>query len=409
MSLGGAASGPEAGSQLLAPPLLVDAAAAISAAQDFAAAISDDVVLRDRQGAARVPVQELARYDASGLLGITVPDGPNLAMSVLAEVCRTVAAVDPAIAQAPQGHFLFIDVVAAFGDDTVRERLLGDALAGRRMANALAERGGAHAQDLKTRFSGGRLNGVKYYATGALTAHWIAVSAVDDQGRVVICFVERDAEGVSLGTDWNVMGQRATISGSVTFANVAVEPGLVLDYWRCFEAPQQLGARAQLYHAAIEVGIACAAVRDAQWFVSEKARPFFEATRAGWAQRASEDPHVIHRFGVMSTRAEAAVALLARAGAVLDEIGLIPASAEAAARGSVAVAQAKAFAGEIAVEVSSELFSLSGASAADEKYDLGRHWRNARTHSAHDPADWKYHHTGNWLLNGVAPPNHGQI
>jgi alkylation response protein AidB-like acyl-CoA dehydrogenase len=170
-----------------------------------------------------------------------------------------------------------------------------------------------------------------------------------------------------------------------------------------------LGARAQLYHAAIQVGIACAVARDARGFLTGKARPFFEAARAGWGNRVSEDPHVIHRFGVLSTRVEAAHALLERAAAVVDEIGLIPASAEESARGSIAVAQAKAFAGEVAVEVASELFSLSGASAVDARYDLDRHWRNARTHSAHDPADWKYHHAGNWLLNGVAPPNHGQI
>lgn len=35
-----------------------------------------------------------------------------------------------------------------------------------------------------------------------------------------------------------------------------------------------------------------------------------------------------------------------------------------------------------------ELFSLSGASAADERYNLVRCWRNARTHTAHHPADW---------------------
>jgi hypothetical protein len=51
----------------------------------------------------------------------------------------------------------------------------------------------------------------------------------------------------------------------------------------------------------------------------------------------------------------------------------------------------------------------SGASAADERYDLSRHWRNARTHANHDPVAWKYHHIGNYLLNDVHPPNHGQV
>ena len=65
--------------------------------------------------------------------------------------------------------------------------------------------------------------------------------------------------------------------------------------------------------------------------------------------------------------------------------------------------------GTIERDRASELFALSGASAADEKYDLSRHWRNARTHASHDPVDWKYHHAGNYLLNSVAPPNHGPI
>jgi hypothetical protein len=41
--------------------------------------------------------------------------------------------------------------------------------------------------------------------------------------------------------------------------------------------------------------------------------------------------------------------------------------------------------------------------------DLGRHWRNARTHASHDPVDWKYHHVRNFLLNDVLAPNHGQF
>ncbi len=86
-----------------------------------------------------------------------------------------------------------------------------------------------------------------------------------------------------------------------------------------------------------------------------------------------------------------------------------PADAGAAARGSIAVAQAKAFGSEVAVEVASDLFALTGASAADERYDLSRHWRNARTHASHDPVGWKYHHVGNYLLNHVPPPNHGQV
>jgi SfnB family sulfur acquisition oxidoreductase len=387
-------------------------AEALAAADDYALSLQDTVIERDRSG--ELPVRELARFDATGLLAITVPEidgGPELPVTTLAEVIRRIAAVDPAIAQAPQGHFLMVDVIATWASERQRHALFADVLAGHRLGNALAERGGHHAQDLHTRvhrrISSLHLTGRKYYTTGALTSHWLAVSALDEEDRLVLAIVRRDAEGVQLDTDWNVMGQRATVSGGATFNEVEVE--FVVDYQQAFEVPQQLGARAQLVHAAIEVGIAGGALRDARWFVTEKGRPFFEAVRGGWTKTAGGDPHVIQRFGRLATKVRAAETLLADAATVQDQIGRRPADEAAAARGSVAVAQAKAFACEVAVEVASDLFSMSGASAADEKYDLSRHWRNARTHSSHDPADWKYHHAGNWLLNGALPPNHGQL
>ena len=62
--------------------------------------------------------------------------------------------------------------------------------------------------------------GRKYYCTGALTARWIAVTAMDERDRLVVAFVDRDDEGVTVLDDWNVMGQRATVSGSTVFDNV---------------------------------------------------------------------------------------------------------------------------------------------------------------------------------------------
>jgi len=380
-------------------PVLASASDAIAAARDYADSIADGAIERDRAG--KVPYQELAALDASGLLGITVPaafGGPNLPPTVLAEVIRTIAAVDPAIAQIPQAHFLFAEV-----------------LAGARLGNGMAERGGKHAQDLKTRLHSDpdgttlRLDGRKYYCTGAISARWIGVTALDPADRLVLAFVDRHAPGVTIDEDWDVMGQRATVSGTATFEHVPVEPGLVIPYAGAFEVPQQLGARTQLVHTAIQVGIAAGALRDARAFVRDKARPFFEATRSGWADTAATDPHTIRRFGRLATQVAAAEALLAAAAAELAEVTRFPVDPQEAARGSIAVAEAKAFASDTAVEVASDLFALAGASAADERHDLSRHWRNARTHASHDPVDWKYHHVGNYLLNDAIPPNHGQL
>jgi SfnB family sulfur acquisition oxidoreductase len=393
-----------------AVPVIASAGQAIDTARELAAVLAPGAIDRDRAGT--VPVDALAALDASGLLGISVPreyGGADVPATALAEVIRLIAMADSAIAQVPQAHFLFVDVLTVFGTDPLRRRLFDDTLAGIRLGNGMAERGGHHAQDLATRLLDGRLSGRKYYCTGALTAGWIGVTGLDESGRLVLAFVRRDAPGVHLDKDWNVMGQRATVSGSAQFDDVQVDPSLVIPYHEVFERPQQFGARSQLIHAAIQVGIAGGALRDAGDFVRIKARPFFEAVRGGWAPNAAEDPHTIRQFGSLATKVRAAEALLGHAASVLDDVGRVPADAAAAARGSIAVAEAKAFASEVAVEVASDLFSLSGASATDERHDLSRHWRNARTHASHDPVAWKYHHVGNYLLSGVLPPNHGQI
>ncbi|BBZ23583.1 acyl-CoA dehydrogenase family protein [Mycolicibacter hiberniae] len=393
---------------------LANHAEAVAAAQAFADAVRPGAADRDRAGS--VPRAELADFDRSGLPAITVAvadGGSGLGPGTLAEVIRTIAAADPALAQIPQGHFLAVDILRLLGTPEQRSRLLPAVTQGGRIAPVLAERGGTHALDLKTRLvadgPGWRLEGVKYYSTGAITSHWLAVSALDPDDQLVLAFVERERAGVRIDEDWSAMGQRSTVSGTTTLDGVRVDAGLVLPYGTVFAEPQLLGARAQLVHAAIEAGIAEGALADAAEFVRTRSRPFSEAYRTAQAPTAAEDPNIRLRIGRLATRTRAAVQLLRWAAAVLDESGLIPAGPDTAAQGSIAVAQAKAFASEVAVDVASELFALTGASGTDLKHGLDRHWRNARTHSVHDPVDWKYHHIGAWELTGVRPPNHAQI
>ncbi|MEH3053123.1 MAG: SfnB family sulfur acquisition oxidoreductase [Patulibacter minatonensis] len=388
---------------------------AVAIARTLAARLATGAAERDRAGG--VPWEALAQIDRSGLLSLTLPtvvDGPGLGAPTLAEVVRLLAAADPAIAQTLQPHFLFPTALFELGVPHGRAKLAATILAGGRIGNAVAERGGQHAQDFRTRLvhdAAGhpRLRGRKYYCTGAISSASIAVTAIDERDQQILAFVPRDAPGVTTTDDWSAMGQRATVSGTTTFDDVLVDPDLVIPYGELFEAPQTLGARAQLVHAAIEVGIARGALDDAAEFLRAKARPFFEAVRGGWAERATDDPHTVHRFGELDVRVHAAEALLARAAQHLDEVPVRPDDPEHAAEASIAVARAKAYGSEVAVLVASDLFALTGTSAADEQYDLHRHWRNARTHSVHDPVAWKYHHIGAYGISGTLPPNHGQL
>src|SRR4051812_20358595 len=94
------------------PVLAEEEALAAAHAVADALAAGAGAVARDRAGADAVPRDALAALDASGLLGITVPrlqGGAEASMATLAEVVRVIAAVDPAIAQVPQAHWLFVD------------------------------------------------------------------------------------------------------------------------------------------------------------------------------------------------------------------------------------------------------------------------------------------------------------
>ncbi len=55
---------------------------------------------------------------------------------------------------------------------------------------------------------------------------------------------------------------------------------------------------------------------------------------------------------------------------------------------------------------SNTLFELSGTRSTLAEHNLDRHWRNARTHTLHDPVRWKVAIVGNHALNGVNPPFH---
>ena len=98
-----------------------------------------------------------------------------------------------------------------------------------------------------------------------------------------------------------------------------------------------------------------------------------------------------------------------RAARVLDEVNAAPIDAAAAARASIAVAEAKVLTTEIALQASEKLFELAGSRATLAEFNLDRHWRNARVHTLHDPVRWKYHAVGNYHLNGTLPNRHSWI
>jgi hypothetical protein len=55
------------------------------------------------------------------------------------------------------------------------------------------------------------------------------------------------------------------------------------------------------------------------------------------------------------------------------------------------------------------LFEVDGTRSAAADLNLDHFWRNARTHTLHDPVRWKYQHLGRALLHDTPPPLHGVL
>ncbi|WP_329332105.1 SfnB family sulfur acquisition oxidoreductase [Streptomyces sp. NBC_00663] len=360
----------------------------------------------------RLPHAELDRLSASGLLAVTVPadhGGADVGATTLAEIFRLLGTADGSLAQIPQSHFAYVNVICRQGTEEQRKFFFAELLAGRRFGNAQSEAGTRHVQDIRTRLTPQAdgsyvLDGVKHYSTGALFADWIPVLARAEDDRLHVAYVPRDAAGVTVVDDWDGLGQRTTASGTVRLDGVEVPADRVLPHHLTFEGPQLHGAVAQLLHAAIDAGIAGGALAEAAEFVRTTSRPWFES---GF-DTAAEDPLLIQRFGELAVQVRAAEALLREAARTVQAAGA-GLTDDSAAEASVAVAAAKVLAAQAAVDVASALFEVSGTRSALNSLNLHRHWRDARTHTLHDPTRWKIQHIGRYVLNGTRPPRHGLL
>ncbi len=145
-------------------------AEAIAIARQLAAEFAKGDSERDRKR--RLPYDEVKKFSASGLWGVTVPKEYGGALS--------------------------------FTDVRTRLQKSGDECV---------------------------LNGHKHYCCGVLLADWIPVIAANDEGKTAIAFVERDAQGLTLLDDWTSFGQRTTASGTTILENVKVKPEHVIPYY----------------------------------------------------------------------------------------------------------------------------------------------------------------------------------
>ncbi|MBB5415118.1 SfnB family sulfur acquisition oxidoreductase [Paraburkholderia atlantica] len=388
--------------------VIADDAQAIAVAHELARRIAAGASERDRER--RLPREEIEWFSQSGLWGITVPKaygGAGVSFVTLTEVIKIVSAADPSLGQLPQNHFGLVDVIVLTGTEEQKRYFFAEILAGKRFGNGFSEKGTKNVLDLRTtvRRDGDDyvIDGTKFYSTGALFAHYVPVLGLDEERKAWLAYIPKGTAGLEVIDDWSGFGQRTTASGTVTLEDVRVPASHVLPAQRVSDEPTLNGPVSQIIQAAIDAGIAKAAIADTLEFVRTRARPWVDSG----VDKAGDDPLTLREIGRLHIQLHAAEALLERAARVLDEFSAKGATTEDdVARASVAVGEAKVLTTEIALLAGEKLFELAGTQSTLSEHNFDRHWRNARTHTLHDPVRWKYHLVGNYYLNGVKPARH---
>ena len=381
-------------------------AEAIEIAKKLAAEIAPGAALRDRD---RIwPVKELDAFSQSGLWSINVPKafgGPEVSYATLAKVIEIVSAADSSIGQIAQNHLGVVAAIRTVSSEALQKLLFAEVLKGTRFGNAFSEFGSKRAADFETKFvdAGDHVivNGQKFYSSGALLAHLVPIVALDDQGRAWYAIAERDAPGLTVIDDWSSFGQRTTLSGTVILNNVKVPKTHLVPGYKGYAEPTADGAIFQIIQVAVDTGIAQAAIDETVSFVRTKSRAWVDSG----VDNAWDDPYTIQAVGDLTLRLHAAQALLEKAGYAIDRAIQNP-NAETVAEAQIVTAEAKILSTEIAITATNKLFELAGTRSTLAEHHLDRHWRNARTHTLHDPVRWKYSILGKYFLNGEKPPLH---
>lgn len=383
-------------------------AEALAIAQQLSQEFKQLATERDQQR--RLPFEEIQKFSQSGLWAITVPKqygGAEVSSWTVAQIVALFSGVDGSIGQIPQNHFYALEVLRNTGTEQQKQQLYREVLQGARFGNALAEfktRNATQKHSQIQAIEGGYIiQGEKFYCTGSLFAHRIPTLVKDAQEREFLAFVPRHSEGLELIDNWSGFGQRTTGSGTVKFNQVFVAEEDVIPFDQAFAQPTLVGPFAQLIHASIEVGIARAAFEETLQRVKQ-ARPWIDAE----IDHASQDPLTLYELGQVAVDVKASELLLKQAALAADAAKPKP-TVDNIAHASIQVAKVRAHSTDIALLASSKLIELAGSRGSQREDGLDLYWRNARVHTLHDAARWKYYFIGNYVLNHILPPRRGTL
>lgn len=367
------------------------------------AQLAATAVERDRAGGHAAAERNLFRD--SGLLTLVIPErfgGLGQNWRITLDIVRRIAEVDSSMAHLFAFQHLQVASIIFFGSEKQQEELLTRTVQERwfwgNALNPADNRSKAVELD-----EGIQVNGLKSFCSGARGADRLLVSAHLDNGKFLVGAITADRQGVQIDTDWDAIGQRQTDSGTVRFSNVFIEQDELLQEPGPNGSPfaSLRACLAQSILVNIYLGLARGAFAAAQEYTLTKRRPWVNSG----VSSASQDPYLLQRFAELWLQLRTATVFADAAAEQLDSAWSKGIALTQSERGQAAVAviEAKVLAHRASLDIGSQLFEVAGAGATYSALGLDRFWRNARTHTLHDPLDYKLRDLGNWALNGIYP------
>ncbi|WP_394551978.1 acyl-CoA dehydrogenase family protein [Agromyces sp. MMS24-JH15] len=368
---------------------------------------------REATGALAHREMEQLRLAGFGALRLPVERGGHGAsLRQLVGLLLALGAADSNLPQALRQHFYQVEQLLRAPDAAGNARWLTRVAEGDLFGSGTTEpRGSAIGEVntvLRTEADGTlRLTGRKIYGTGNAYAQWIPVGAVDEHGTPVVPVVPVDREGVTLLDDWDGFGQRLTATSTTVFEDVLVHPDEVRRFAGDGPSRGGSGLHQTVLLAALS-GVIEASARELADQVRAKRRVYFTGT----GELPRHDAVVQEQVGRARAAADAARLIVDGIGRELEDAWAVWLQADASADEidarfvdvELAVSSAQVVLSELALQTTSHLLDVLGASSLSTSLGLDRHWRNARALASHNPYPFKARQLGDHALNGTVPP-----
>jgi alkylation response protein AidB-like acyl-CoA dehydrogenase len=376
----------------------------LAKAAHLSAAFAEEAAHNDREGGQ--PLAQLRLLKESGLLSAGIPKpygGQGVPWATLLRITRELATADGSIGHLFGYHYNFIDLFQIRASAAQREKWLTESaddnwLWGNSVNTFSHSLFGSREGDVWV------LNGKRPFSSGSHVADAIMVAWEDEvTGQRFFAPIRAGREGVTVLHDWDGIGQRQTGSGTVTFTNVRIHEAEILGNAEHDGKPiATLGAlQQQSVLLNVFVGQAIGALAEARDYTLTKSRPWMHSG----VEHHIDDPWIKRVYGELYIKVRGAELLADSAARALADAWARGDALTAEERGEAAiqVAAANANAGEVALEVTSRIFEVMGARSATRANNFDRWWRNVRTHTLHNPAEYKIRNVGHWYLTGEHP------